>query len=182
MLIWINGPFGVGKTTLAAALRTRLTDAVVADPEHVGMMLMDWGRPHGLGVADFQDLPLWRELVVTGLSGFHAAVRRDVVVPMTLLNPDYFEEVVGGLRARGVEVRHFCLTAPADEIRRRLATRVDALNPAGDDAAMAWATERLERYAPAMTDPRFETFLDATLATDDLAAGVVARLGDRSAP
>jgi hypothetical protein len=177
MLVWINGTFGVGKTTLANRLAERWPDAVVVDPEHVGMMLMAWSGPHGLGVADFQDLAVWRELVVTALAGFHDEVGRPMIVPMTVLDAGYFEQVVGGLRARGIDVRHFCLTAPAAEVERRLGTR-RLPGQEGDPAAMAWALERLERYAPAMSDPRFETFLDATLSPDDLLAELLSRLPD----
>ena len=177
MLVWINGPFGVGKTTLAGRLAERWPDAVVVDPEHVGMMLMQWSEPHGLGVADFQDFPLWRDLVVQALGGFHADLGRPMIVPMTVLDPGYFEQVVGGLRARGIDVRHFCLTAPPEEITRRLATR----RAPGEQARpelMPWALERLARYTPAMTDPRFETFLDATLPHDDLLATLLRALPD----
>ncbi|MGS2645429.1 hypothetical protein [Streptosporangium sp. LJ11] len=36
MLLWINGPFGGGKTQTAHELRRRLPGSVVCDPEHVG--------------------------------------------------------------------------------------------------------------------------------------------------
>jgi len=35
VIIWINGGFGVGETTLAQELHRRLSDAVVYDPEDV---------------------------------------------------------------------------------------------------------------------------------------------------
>lgn len=178
MLVWINGTFGVGKTTLAERLAERWPDAVAVDPEHVGMMLMEWSKPHGLGVPDFQDLRLWRGLVLAALAGFHAELGRPMIVPMTLLNPAYFEEIVGGLRARDIDVRHFCLAAPPEEITRRLSQRRDPAHAGSDEWAMSWALERLERYTPAMSDPRFETFLDATLPQDELLADLLSRLPD----
>jgi hypothetical protein len=36
MLLWINGPFGGGKTATAYELNRRLPGSVVCDPEHVG--------------------------------------------------------------------------------------------------------------------------------------------------
>ena len=53
MIIWINGGFGAGKTTLAEELHRRLPDAVLYDPEDVGLMLWKQLRPNG----DFQHLP-----------------------------------------------------------------------------------------------------------------------------
>jgi hypothetical protein len=39
MLLWINGPFGGGKTQTAYELRRRVPGSVVRDPEHVGFGL-----------------------------------------------------------------------------------------------------------------------------------------------
>ena len=65
VIIWINGGFGAGKTTLAEELHRRIPEAVVYDPEDVGLMLRKWIPSNG----DFQHLPSWRELVIaTALS------------------------------------------------------------------------------------------------------------------
>ena len=61
VIIWINGGFGAGKTALAEELHRRLPDAVVYNPEDVGLMLWKQMRPDG----DFQHLPSWRELAGT---------------------------------------------------------------------------------------------------------------------
>ena len=39
MIVWINGAFASGKTTLVKELRSRRPNAVVFDPEHIGHML-----------------------------------------------------------------------------------------------------------------------------------------------
>jgi hypothetical protein len=36
MLVWINGPFGGGKTQTAYEIRRRLPGSVVCDPEEAG--------------------------------------------------------------------------------------------------------------------------------------------------
>ena len=46
-----------------------------------------------------------------------------VVVPMTLVDDSYFEEIVGGVRRSGVRVLHVALVAPADVIEARLRAR-----------------------------------------------------------
>jgi hypothetical protein len=43
LIIWLNGAFGSGKTTLTRELHRRLPDAVIFDPEYVG-----YGLTHGL--------------------------------------------------------------------------------------------------------------------------------------
>lgn len=55
-MIWINGAFGAGKTTLADELHLRLPDALAFDPEYVGYILTRWVPAPESG--DFQDIPL----------------------------------------------------------------------------------------------------------------------------
>ena len=56
VIIWINGGFGAGKTTLAQELHRRLPDAVVYDPEDVGLMLwVDDGR---LSALEWSSIPV----------------------------------------------------------------------------------------------------------------------------
>jgi hypothetical protein len=99
VIIWINGGFGAGKTALAEELHRRLPDAVVYDPEDVGLMLWKWMQPNG----DFQHLPSWRELVVAtalSLRRYHADT---LIVPMSLIRDAYRSEILGGLADAGAE-------------------------------------------------------------------------------
>ena len=54
ILLWINGPFGGGKTQTAYELHRRLQGSLVCDPEHVGYGLHRMLPPTLRG--DFQDL------------------------------------------------------------------------------------------------------------------------------
>jgi len=119
VIIWINGGFGAGKTTLAEELHRRLPDAIVYDPEEVGLMLWKWTPRDG----DFQHLPSWRELVVaTGLSlrRHHADT---LIVPMSLIRDAYREEILGGLADAGETVLHVFLEVEAGALRERLDAR-----------------------------------------------------------
>jgi hypothetical protein len=121
MLVWINGPFGGGKTATAYELRRRLPGGVVCDPEHVGFGMRRM-LPAALR-ANFQDLPAWRYSVTELLRLTLAAYAGPVIVPMTLVNHDYFQEIIGGLRDDGFAVHHFTLLAGEATVRRRLARR-----------------------------------------------------------
>ena len=46
MLVWINGPFGGGKTATAYELHRRLPGSAVCDPEHVGFGMRRMLRPN----------------------------------------------------------------------------------------------------------------------------------------
>jgi hypothetical protein len=121
MLVWINGPFGGGKTQTAYELRRRLPGSVICDPEHVGFGLHGMMPPSLRG--DFQDLPAWRQGVYEVLDQVLTRHSGPVIVPMTVVEPGYFEETVGRLRERGHDVRHFALLADRRTVLRRLRER-----------------------------------------------------------
>ncbi len=121
MLIWINGPFGVGKTQTAYELARR-TGGIVCDPEEVGFGLHRM-TPRAMR-GDFQDLPAWRQGVVDVLHEVLQRTDRPVVAPMTVVNPQYFDETVGRLRELGHPVHHVTLLARRETVERRLRERV----------------------------------------------------------
>src|SRR5260221_8107864 len=91
-VIWINGAFGAGKTTVARALTSRLPGAIMFDPEAVGLMLRQT-IPAGLrATADFQDIPLWRRLTDDTIGGLLEQYQRPLVGAMTVVNPGYLGE------------------------------------------------------------------------------------------
>ncbi|GGK98056.1 hypothetical protein GCM10011588_10780 [Nocardia jinanensis] len=121
MLLWINGPFGGGKTQTAFELRRRLVGSVVCDPEQVGFGLHRM-MPASLR-GDFQDYPSWRQGVFEVLD--HVLREHDgvVITPMTVVDPRYFAETVGRLREAGHDVRHFALLAERETVLNRLRDR-----------------------------------------------------------
>jgi predicted kinase len=120
VIIWLNGGFGAGKTTLAAELHRRLPDAVVYDPEEVGLMLWKWLPRNG----DFQHLPSWRELVAATALSLRRHHVDTLIVPMSLIRDAYRAEILGGLADAGEEVLHVFLEADAGVLRERLNARM----------------------------------------------------------
>jgi gluconate kinase len=173
VIIWINGGFGAGKTTLAEELHRRLPDAVVYDPEDVGLMLWKWMPPNG----DFQHLPSWRELVVAtalSLRGHHAET---LIVPMSLIRDAYRDEILGGLADAGEEVLHVFLEADAGVLRERLNSRVTRTGREWDEAAREFGMAGVdEMVAAAARQPggtlmlRSDRLTPAELADEVLAA------------
>ncbi|MEV4974584.1 AAA family ATPase [Streptomyces scopuliridis] len=121
MLLWINGPFGGGKTQTAFELQRRLLHSVVCDPEHLGFGLRRM-MPAQLR-SDFQDFAAWRQGVVEVLDLVLSRHDGDVIVPMTVIEPVYAREILGALRDKGHEVRHYALLADRATILRRLRRR-----------------------------------------------------------
>ena len=120
MIIWLNGPFGVGKTSVARELVGLIPDARIVDPERIGyVMKRTFWRHH-----DYQDVALWRRLTVRQV---HRRARRTtVIVPMTVVDPAVYAEITAGARV-------FALTAS----REQITARIDA----GDEAHDVETTE-----------------------------------------
>ena len=141
VIIWLNGGFGAGKTTLAEELHRRLPDAVVYDPEQVGVMLWKWMRPNG----DFQDLPSWRELVVATALSLRRHHAETLIVPMTLIRDAYRTEILGGLADAGEEILHVFLEVDAGVLRQRLNARVVyAADPGVDQRAREFCLSHVD--------------------------------------
>jgi len=177
MLLWVNGPFGGGKTQTAHELNRRLPDSVICDPEHIGFgLLRTLPRPLR---RDFQDIPAWRqgvfEVLDLTLTG-HAGV---VIAPMTVVRRDYLDETVGRLRERGHDVHHFTLLADRATVLRRLRERNvgHALHVATGRAGLrreSFAVARLDDCLERLADPAFAEHIH----TDDIS---IAQVADRIA-
>lgn len=121
MLLWINGPFGGGKTQTAHEIQRRLPGSVICDPEDVGFGLRRMVPPSLR--TDFQSLPAWRQGVYEVLELTLTSGTGPVIAPMTIVEPLYFQETIGRLREGGHEVRHFALLAGRETVLRRLRER-----------------------------------------------------------
>ena len=173
MIIWLNGGFGAGKTTLAEELHRRLPDSVVYDPEDVGLMLWKWVPPNG----DFQHLPSWRELVVVTALSLRRHHADTLIVPMSLIRDAYRAEILDGLADAGEEVLHVFLETDAGVLRDRLKARVTHPGKDWDQAARELGTTGVdEMVAAAARQPTGTLMLRSDRLTPaELADKVLAR-------
>jgi hypothetical protein len=148
VIVWLNGPFGVGKTSVAVSVRASVPGSIIFDPEIIGNLLhlvVPVFRSR-----DYQDLPSWRWLTREGAS-LSRRFGRVVIVPMTVTNERYFAEIVERLRGR-TDLRHFTLMAPREEILRRLAGRTDP----------TWETGRLDASLATLSAARFDEHIETS--------------------
>lgn len=147
MIIWINGAFGSGKTTVAHELHRRMPDSHVYDPENVGYFIWK-NSPKSFKQGDFQDYPQWRSVNYDMLKMISERCDGPIIVPMTLVNPQYFDEIVGRLRADGVDVRHFAMLASRETLLKRLKKR--------GDRSDSWPVQQIDRCLASLSGERFE--------------------------
>lgn len=176
MLIWINGPFGVGKTQVAHELHRRLPGSFVCDPEELGFGLhrMLPGRLRG----DFQDLEVWRRGTFDMIDRVLRASGHPVIVPMTVVDPGYHRETVGALRDAGHPVHHFALLASRETVLRRLRGRVVPLV-----RGESWAIAQVDRCLDALRKPEFGVHVPTDGRTvPDIAESIARQVGLRLTP
>lgn len=152
MIVWINGAFSAGKTSAACELIDLIPNSTFYDPELTGGALSRLLPQKKLAeVNDFQDLPIWRRLVVDTAAALLAELPGVLVVPMTLLRQDYRDEIFGGLAARRIPVCHVLLSPEETILRRRIAAREEcADDPGRSERIRQWAYEHIEPYRAAL--------------------------------
>ncbi|NBE54375.1 AAA family ATPase [Streptomyces boluensis] len=179
MIVWINGAFGSGKTTLVENLHRRLPSALVLDPEDVGQLLR---RIVEVPTGNFQDLPLWRHQVAELAVGLVAEYERPLLVPMTLVDPRYIDEIFGAIDRAGVPLHHLFLRVPPEELHRRIERRtVVPGDPERDAAVEQWCKAMVEPCTSAVaTLPARTVLLDGSLPQQRLVDEVLTLLGATS--
>ena len=169
MILFINGPFGVGKTTVAKLLVRRIPHSMLYDPEVSGAFLRRVLGPFRK-VEDFQDYSLWPVLVVWSARVLRRTSARTLVVPMSVWRRDLFETIVTGLRRVDPDLSCFRLTASRDVLVDRISCDTE------DREAYGWRMTHVEVCMKAASNPAF----GKEIGTDDRTPGEVAGriLGD----
>lgn len=137
MIIWINGAFGSGKSTTAELLHSKLEFSHIYDPEQAGYFL--WGSfPIEMKEkGDFQDIEIWRSINYQILKHMHDNYDGTLIIPMTIINIDYYNQIIGNLIEDGVELYHFILNVEKENIKHRLISRGEGEN--------SWAEQQIDR-------------------------------------
>ncbi len=171
MIIWINGAFGAGKTTTAFELNRKIENSYIYDPENVGYFIRK-NSPELFSRGDFQDIPLWRETNYKLIKLIYDNYNGTIIIPMTIVNRDYFDEIISRLISDGVDLKHFILYANKNTIIKRLKKR--SIPFISDES---FAFDRIDRCIYA-----FDNFITETkIITDNMKVSeIVSEIADKS--
>lgn len=136
MIIWLNGAFGSGKTTCAFELNRRLPNSFVYDPENIGYFIRN-NTPKEIQKSDFQDHGQWRSFNYEMLKYIALEYLGIIIVPMTINNHQYYEEIIQRLRDDGIILKHYILYADKETILERLNKRLER--------GETWAKSQVDR-------------------------------------
>ncbi len=140
-VVWVNGTFGVGKTTTTAYLLEQTNGWRYFDPETVGYLLR--GAMSDVPVANFQDFAAWRRLVPQVLAEIGRETGQNIVAVQTVLNRDYWDEIHSGLTEHGFDVTHVVLDCDDAVLRERIHLDQHDVN------AREWRLQHVDVYTAA---------------------------------
>lgn len=85
--------------------------------------------------------------------------RRHLIVPMTIVHPEYFAEITAGFASISPPLYHFCLVASPATVLARLRAR-------GSDS-IEWPWHKSRHYIPCFADQRFQIHVDTEQQAPD---------------
>ncbi len=143
MILWLNGAFGAGKTTVAEQIVADNPQWRLFDPEMVGFLVRS--QFQDFGFADFQQLRSWRRLTPMVADEIARETGQHLVIPQTVLDQQYWRELVTGIGDHGHTLHHVLLDARPEILRQRICDDEVLHRAAG------WRLEHLSIFLEART-------------------------------
>ncbi len=123
MIYWINGPYGIGKSTLAEYLHNLNPNSFIFDSETVGNAVRDNLPSQLFKGYIFEEYDLWFKFIIELLIEISSNYDGDIYVPMTLVKPESFSKIKIPLEDKGIKVKHILLVADYQTIKKRILKR-----------------------------------------------------------
>ena len=169
MIVFINGPFGVGKTTSARLVVKRLRRGVIFDPEIIGdtlKTLLGAFRP----VEDFQEYGCWAFLTVLTAGVLVLVLRRATVIPMTVCDLARWQYITKALQNLNTTVICVRLVCSPETLRQRILGRPQS------EGCHAWCLSHLDSGIALMNDPQYGKAIDTEGQAPEQVAGKIMHL------
>ena len=127
MIYWINGAYGVGKSTIALELKKKLKKAIIYDAEEIGNAIRA-NYPKSLYSVLFDGYLLWRETNYKLLKDIQSKYNGDIIVPITLIKEESYEEIINKLKNDSIPLTHILLEADYETIHDCILNRGEEEN------------------------------------------------------
>lgn len=163
MILVLNGPLGIGKTTLAEALSETIDSCVMLDGDHLV-------AAHPPAPDELEHLHATITLLVAHHQRFGY---RNFVIDHLWRSPAELDDLRTRLRSLDDDIHFFLLTLPLEENLRRIAQRQSGR--AIDERAFEWRTVNEERELLRQVGDLGEPF-DVSAAPDALVSAMLSRL------
>jgi len=166
LILWINGAFGCGKSSVAEAINKRINNSFIYDPEQVGYFLWHVFPDEMKRKGNFQHIDMWRDFNHKILKHINDNYDGVIIVPMTIYIKQYYNEIVESLINGGVIVNHFILSASKQTIINRLVQR--------GDAADGWQAQHIDTCLKAFeTDIIGEIIDTENKSIDEITSNII---------
>ena len=123
MIIWIDGSYGVGKSSLAEKLHECNPHSFIFDAEAIGSAVRDNMPKELFNGYIFEGYSLWFSMCAELLADIASRFDGDIYVPMTLVFADSFEKIERPLKARKICIKHILLESSKQIIHDRILAR-----------------------------------------------------------
>lgn len=123
MIYWINGAYGVGKSTFAEYLHKKNPNSFIFDAEAVGNAVRENMPKELFNGYIFEGYELWFKTIVNLLIEITSKYDGDIYVPMTLVYPDSFAKIKIPLEDKGLKVKHILLVSNYQTVHDRILKR-----------------------------------------------------------
>ena len=122
MIIWINGAYGSGKSTVARKIQEWMPNALIFDAEAVGNAVRD-NMERLEYHAEFPEYLIWRKFVAELLLEISKEEDRLILCPMTVLYQEYLDSIFAEFDKHQLSYIHIILDVPSEEIATRILHR-----------------------------------------------------------
>ena len=158
-IYWLNGAYGIGKSTVAERLAKRLGKAHIFDAEEVGNAIRDNYPEDARHSVIFEDYPLWRETNYKLLLDIYRKYDDDIIVPMTLLREVSYVDIIKKLEDAGTMVKYVFLDGDRETVHDRILARGEAED--------CWCMRNIELCLDAQNKDRHAVHIDAASHSPD---------------
>ena len=175
MIIWINGPEGVGKTTVAEKLNQLGSEILVFDPSSVTDAILQMYPD--VSEAEVFSLNIWGDLVVDTSLRLLEGNSTVLVIPMTLTDCNCLRGILERWAQKQVSVYHYFLDIEESKLRNRI--EADQVYPEDLHTDTLLRKKRLAAMKPCLASaihlPSKTLFLDAGRQSADELSQLIAR-------